>query len=92
MADSGLAEAAVQEAEVAEVADLGPAEVAEVADSDPAEAVDSDQAVQERCIKQPVLTADRKRKCHSCHPVTGLYTAGNATRSTDHQEDTKYFY
>jgi hypothetical protein len=38
------------------------------------------------CIKQPALTVDRKPKCHSCHPVTDLYTAGNATRSTDHQE------
>ncbi len=84
MADSGLAEAAVQEAEVA---DSGPAEAV----VQEAEAADSDLAARERCIKQPVLTADRKLKCHSCHPVTDLYTAGNATRSTDHQEDTKYF-
>ena len=85
MADSGPAEVAVQEAEAV---DSGPAEVA----VQEAEAVDSGQAVPERCIKQPVLTADRKLKCHSCHPVTDLYTAGNATRSTDHQEDTKYIY
>lgn len=85
MADSGPAEVAVQEAEAA---DTDPVEVA----VQEAEAVASDQAVQGKCTKQPALTADRKPKCHSCHPVTDLYTAGNATRSTDHQRDTKYSY
>ncbi len=86
MADSGPAEVAVQEAEAVEAVDSGPAEAA----VQEAEAVDSGQAVQGKCIKQPALTADRKLKCHSCHPVTDLYTAGNATRSTDHQRDTNY--
>ncbi len=85
MADSGPAEVAVQEAEAV---DSGPAEVA----VQEAEAVDSGQAVRGKCTKQPALTVDRKPKCHSCHPVTDLYTAGNATRSTDHQRDTKYTY
>jgi hypothetical protein len=48
-----------------------------------AEAVVSDQQVQERCTKQLALTANRKPKYLSYQPATGLYTAGNATRSTD---------
>ena len=86
MADLGPAEAAVQEAEAVEVADSGPAEAA----VQEAEAVASGQAVQGKCTKQPALTVARKLRCHSCHPVTDLCTAGNATRSTDHQRDTKY--
>lgn len=83
MADSGPAEVAVQEAEAA---DTGPAEAA----VQEAEAADSGQAVQEKCTRQPALTVGRKLKFHSCHPVTDLCTAGNATRSTDHQRDTNY--
>jgi hypothetical protein len=47
------------------------------------EAVASDQVVQEKCTKQLVQTVSRKLKYLSCHPVTGQYTAENATRSTD---------
>lgn len=49
----------------------------------------SDQAVQEKCTKQHALTANRKPKYLSSHPATDLYTAGNASRSTD-QQDTSY--
>jgi hypothetical protein len=44
--------------------------------------------VQERCTKQLALTANRKLKYPSSHPVTDLYTAGIATRTID-QKDTK---
>jgi hypothetical protein len=47
-----------------------------------------DPAVQERCIKQPVLTARRKLKYLSNHLAIGLYTARNATRTID-QRDTE---
>ncbi|GEM_PF-964383 len=93
MADLGPAEVAVQEAEAV---DSGPAEVAvqeaEAVDSGPAEVADLDPVVREKCIKQHVLTVDRKPKYLSCHPVTDLYTAGSATRSTDHQRDIKHVY
>ena len=46
----------------------------------------SDQAVQEKCIKQLVPTADRKPKYLSSHPVTDRYIAGNATRNTDQRD------
>jgi len=52
-----------------------------------AEAVASGQAVQEKCTRQSAQTAIRKQRYHSSHPVTGLYTAGNATRTTDLQKD-----
>jgi hypothetical protein len=45
--------------------------------------VASDQVVQEKCIKQLAQTVSRKLKYLSCHPVTGQYTAENATRSID---------
>jgi hypothetical protein len=54
-----------------------------VAVAEAAEAVVSDQQVQERCTKQPAPTVNRKPKYLSYQPATGLYTAENATRSTD---------
>ncbi|OPY15909.1 MAG: hypothetical protein A4E23_01911 [Methanomethylovorans sp. PtaU1.Bin073] len=47
------------------------------------EAVASDQVVQEKCTKQLAQTVSRKLKYLSYHPVTGQYTAENATRSID---------
>jgi hypothetical protein len=50
------------------------------------EAVVSGQQVQERCTKQLAPTANRKPRYLSYQPATGLYTAENATRSTDQQD------
>ncbi len=43
----------------------------------------SDQAVREKCTKQLVQIVNRKQKYLSYHPVTGQFTAENATRSID---------
>jgi hypothetical protein len=40
-------------------------------------------ADQERCTRQPVLTASRKPRYLSSLQATDLYTAGNATRTID---------
>jgi peptidoglycan hydrolase-like protein with peptidoglycan-binding domain len=50
------------------------------------------QVAPEKCTRQYVLTANRKQKYRSNHPVTGLYTAGNVSRITDHQESTDSFH
>jgi hypothetical protein len=69
----------IEEAAAAEVS------VAEAAAEEAAVAV-SGQAVQEKCIKQPVQTANRKRKYLLYHPVTDRCTAGIATRSINQQD------
>ena len=46
----------------------------------------SDQAVQEKCTRQPVQTAVRKLKYLSSHPETDLYIAGIATRNINHRD------
>jgi len=46
-------------------------------------------ADQERCTRQPVLTAVRKLKYLSSHPVTDRYIAENATRNIN-QRDTNF--
>jgi len=56
-------------------------------EAEAAEAAVSGQAVQEKCTKRSAQTATRKQRYHSFHPATGLYTAGNATRTTDLQKD-----
>jgi hypothetical protein len=40
-------------------------------------------AAQERCTRQPAQTADRRQKYHLSQQRTDLFTAGNASRSTD---------
>ena len=50
------------------------------------EAAVSDQAVQERCIRQLVQTAIRKPKYLSSHPVIDRYTAENATRNINQRD------
>ncbi len=40
----------------------------------------------EKCLKQPVQTANRKQKYHSSHPATGLFIAENATRIIDQRD------
>jgi hypothetical protein len=46
--------------------------------------------VQGKCTRQYALTANRKLKFLSSHPVTDLYIAGNVSRTTD-LKDTNYF-
>jgi poly(3-hydroxybutyrate) depolymerase len=72
-------EAVAEEAVVAAAAEVSVAAAAAV----------SGQAVQEKCIKQPVQTANRKRKYLLYHPVTDRCTAGIATRSIN-QQDIKF--
>lgn len=48
-----------------------------------AEAVASGQAVREKCTKQLVQIVNKKLKYLSYHPVTGQFTAENATRNID---------
>ena len=48
----------------------------------------SDQADQEKCIKQHVLIASRKLKYPLCHQATDRYIAEIATRNIS-QQDTK---
>ena len=72
----------IEEAAAAEVS------VAEAAAEEAAVAV-SGQAVQEKCIKQPVQTANRKRKYLLYHPATDRCTAGIATRNIN-QQDIKF--
>ena len=57
------------------------------------EVADSDQPVREictwareKCLRQPVQTANRKLKYHSSHPATGRYIAENATRTIDQRD------
>ena len=46
----------------------------------------SDQADQEKCIKQHVQIAVRKLKYPLCHQATDLYIAGNVIRSTSQRD------
>jgi hypothetical protein len=48
--------------------------------------VDSDQPVQERCIRQLAQTVSKKLKYLLPQLQTDLYIAGTATRSTDQQD------
>ena len=45
---------------------------------------------QEKCIKQRALTASRNVKYRSNLRKASLFTAGNAFRSTNQQEDSRY--
>jgi len=51
----------------------------------------SDPADREKCIKQLVLTANRKQRYLSYHPATDLFIAGNVMQSTN-QRDIELFY
>jgi hypothetical protein len=51
----------------------------------------SDQADQEKCIKQHAQIAVRKQKCHLCHPAIDQSIAENATRNIN-QRDIKYIF
>jgi len=85
VADSGPAEMVAQEAEAVDLDPVAVAVQEEVV-------ADLGQVVQEKCIKRPVQIVVMKLKCHLYHPVTGQYTAGNATRNTGLQKDTKQIY
>ncbi len=45
--------------------------------------------VTKRCIRQPVLTAEKNVKFLSSQTVAGQFTAENATQNEDHHEDIK---
>jgi len=49
-------------------------------------AAEASVADQEKCIKQLVQIANRKQKYLSCHLVTDLFIAENATQSTNQQD------
>jgi hypothetical protein len=51
----------------------------------------SDPADQEKCIKQLVLTANRKQRYLLYHLVTDPFIAGNVTQSIN-QRDIRLFY
>jgi len=42
-----------------------------------------------RCIRQPVLTAEKNAMFLSSQTVQGQFIAENATQNVDHQEDIK---
>ena len=46
----------------------------------------SDQAVQEKCIKQHARTVNRRQKYHLCHPAIDQSIAENATRNINHRD------
>ncbi len=48
--------------------------------------VEETEAGPEKCIKPSVLTAKRRPKYLSNHPVTDLYTAGNVSKSTNQND------
>ena len=50
----------------------------------------SDQADQEKCTRQRVLSAIKKQRYLSYHQATDPYIAGTATRNIS-QRDTNYF-
>ena len=56
-----------------------------------AEAEASDQADQEKCIKQHVRTANRKLKYLLCHRATDRYIAEIVIRSTSHRDIELFF-
>ena len=62
----------------------------EVAHAVAAEA--SDQADQEKCIKQHVLIASRKLKYPLCPQATDRYIAGNVIRSTSQRDIELFFF
>jgi hypothetical protein len=45
----------------------------------------------EKCIKQRARNAIKNVKYRSSRTVQGLFTAGTATKSTDHHEDSSPF-
>ena len=49
-------------------------------------AAEASAADQEKCIKQLVQIVNRKQKYLSCHLVTDLFIAENATQSTNQQD------
>jgi hypothetical protein len=87
---------AVQETEMAEVIMEDSEKVAQEAAETAvaivvAEEETSDRTTaQENCTRQPAQTVDRRQKSHSSQQKTDLFTAENASRSTD-QRDTKIF-
>ena len=52
----------------------------------------SDQADQEKCIKQHVLIASRKLKYPLCPQATDRYIAENAIRSTSQRDIELFFF